>query len=64
MPPKSAVVRLDRAFSPQEMKRIRKGLVPQQMEDKWFIYWKDGDTVLSSQLDRILHLCGPFRHRR
>lgn len=41
MPAKSAVVRLDRAFSPQEMKRIRKGLVPQQMEDKWFIYWKD-----------------------
>ncbi|MFQ5430684.1 MAG: hypothetical protein ACE5E1_10275, partial [Phycisphaerae bacterium] len=25
----------------QETKRIRKGLIPKQMEDKWFIYWKD-----------------------
>ena len=23
------------------MDRIRRGLVPEQMEDKWFIYWKD-----------------------
>ncbi len=23
------------------MKYIRRGLVPEQMEDKWFIYWKD-----------------------
>lgn len=23
------------------MRRIHKGLVPQQMEDKWFIYWKN-----------------------
>lgn len=35
---------MDRTFSSQEMKRIRRGLVPEQMEDKWFIYWKD-DTL-------------------
>ncbi|MFH5803645.1 hypothetical protein [Alienimonas sp. DA493] len=28
-------------FSPQEIERIRLGLVPGQMEDKWFIYWQD-----------------------
>jgi len=37
-------IHLDRIFSPQEMKRILRGLVPEQMEDKWFIYWKD-DTL-------------------
>ena len=38
---KRTTIRLDRSFSPQEMERIRSGLVPEQMEDKWFIYWKD-----------------------
>ena len=41
LPSKSVTIRLDRSFSRQEMKRIRRGLVPEQMEDKWFIYWKD-----------------------
>ena len=41
MPSKRSTIRLDRAFSSEEMERIRRGLVPQQMEDKWFIYWKD-----------------------
>ena len=42
LPSKRTVIRLDRTFLPQEMKSIRRGLVPEQMEDKWFIYWKDG----------------------
>jgi hypothetical protein len=41
LPSKRTTIRLDRTFSSQEMKRIRRGVVPQQMEDKWFIYWKD-----------------------
>ena len=44
LPSKRITVRLDRAFSPRQMKLIRRGLVPRQMEDKWFIYWKD-DTL-------------------
>lgn len=44
LPSKRATIRLDRTFSPQEMTRIFRGLVPVQMEDKWFIYWKD-DTL-------------------
>ena len=34
-------VTLDRVFSPQDMDRIRRGVVPEAMEDKWFIYWKE-----------------------
>jgi len=44
LPSKRITVRLDRTFSAQEMRSIRKGLVPEQMEDKWFIHWKD-DTL-------------------
>ena len=41
LPAKRTPIPLDRIFLPQEMQRIRRGLVPEQMEDKWFIYWKD-----------------------
>jgi len=42
LPDKHTLVPLDRRFTAQEMQRIRMGLIPRQMEDKWFIYWCDG----------------------
>jgi hypothetical protein len=44
LPSKKTTIRLDRIFSSKEINPICKGLVPRQMEDKWFIYWKD-DTL-------------------
>jgi len=44
LPADRTTIRLDRLFSPEQMKRIRLGLVPEEMEDKWFIYWQD-DTL-------------------
>lgn len=44
LPTKRVTVCLDRRFSLAEMNSIRRGLVPEQMEDKWFVYWKD-DTL-------------------
>jgi hypothetical protein len=44
LPANTATIQLDRTFSFQEMDRIRRGLLPEQMEDKWFIYWND-DTL-------------------
>jgi hypothetical protein len=41
LPKKRVVIPLDRFFSAAEMLKIRLGLRPEQMEDKWFIYWKD-----------------------
>jgi hypothetical protein len=41
LPSQRTTIPLSRCFSPIEMQRIRMGLVPEQMEDKWFIYWKD-----------------------
>jgi hypothetical protein len=41
LPAKKTTIRLDRTFSPQEMTRIRRGFVPDGMDDRWFIYWRD-----------------------
>jgi hypothetical protein len=41
-PAERKTIALDRTFSPEEMDVIRRGFLPRQMEDKWFIYWQDG----------------------
>lgn len=40
LPPKRTTITLDGRFSSREMDRIRRGLIPEQMEDKWFVYWQ------------------------
>ena len=37
MPDEIETFTLERVFSSEEFERIRMGLVPRQMEDKWFI---------------------------
>jgi O-acetyl-ADP-ribose deacetylase len=41
MPAKRAAIPLQRRFDPEEHARLALGLIPQQMEDKWFIYLED-----------------------
>jgi hypothetical protein len=41
LPPKRTTIILDRLFSREEMEVIQRGLIPEEMEDKWFIYWKE-----------------------
>ena len=41
LPLKRTTIHLDRTFSSQEMQHIHRGVIPEQMEDKWFIFWKD-----------------------
>ncbi|MBN8854538.1 MAG: ADP-ribosylglycohydrolase family protein [Sphingobacteriales bacterium] len=41
MPDEIETFTLERVFSSEEFERIRMGLVPRQMEDKWFIYYDD-----------------------
>jgi hypothetical protein len=42
MPESRTAIRIDRIFREQEMELIKAGVVPDQMEDKWFIFWEDG----------------------
>ena len=44
LPSKRSTIQLSRTFSLKEKERIGRGLVPEQMEEKWFIYWQD-DTL-------------------
>lgn len=41
LPLKRITIPLNRSFTLSEMQRLRPGLVPEQMEDKWFIYWQN-----------------------
>lgn len=44
LPEKRRWVELSRVFDQNEMQQIRNGLVPEAMEDKWFIYF-EGSTL-------------------
>jgi hypothetical protein len=44
LPSQRSTIPVDRRFSSAEIQRLRSGLVPEEMEDKWFIYWQD-DTL-------------------
>lgn len=41
MPEQHASFPLGRTFSPEQMRQLQNGVVPEQMEDKWFIYFDD-----------------------
>ena len=40
LPPKHTTIALNRRFSPTDIHKTRMGLVPEQMEDKWLIFWE------------------------
>src|SRR5262249_61512865 len=41
MPAENERIALERDYSIEEFDRLRAGLVPQEMEDRWFIYFED-----------------------
>jgi hypothetical protein len=41
IPSERATISVERSFSLAEMDCIHRGFVPEQLEDKWFIYWGD-----------------------
>ena len=40
MPGRRSLIPVDRQFGAEEMKRIKRGVIPEAMEDKWFIYFE------------------------
>ena len=44
MPPETAVLDYSAEYSPDEFERLSRGLIPQAMEDKWFVYL-EGDVL-------------------
>ncbi len=41
LPSQRKTIPLARTFSPEEMEIICRGAIPEEMEDRWFVYWKD-----------------------
>jgi hypothetical protein len=41
LPEQHVVLSVDRVYTPEEMRLIRRGLIPEEMEDKWFIFCED-----------------------
>lgn len=41
MPDRHETIALDRLFTASELDRLRRGVIPEDMEDKWFVYWLD-----------------------
>ena len=41
MPDESQSIALDREYSMKEFDRLRAGMVPQEMEDHWFLYFEE-----------------------
>jgi hypothetical protein len=39
-PQKRSLIPVDRHFTPAEMDRIKRGVIPMEMEEKWFIFFK------------------------
>jgi len=41
LPEERTTIALDRTFSSEEMEIIRRGVLPEEMEDRWFVYWQN-----------------------
>ena len=46
MPEKNTTIQLNVAFKEEEMDAIKLGTVPQEMEEKWFIYYVESESKL------------------
>ena len=46
MPEKRTIIELNHQFSEDQMKAIRKGFAPREMEEKWFVYYEEEERKL------------------
>ncbi len=44
MPELNAAIPLGLLYHKKQLMMMRRGVIPREMEDKWFVYWKD-DTL-------------------
>lgn len=41
LPSEKGTLSIGRRFTLAEMEQVRRGCIPEQMEDKWFVYWEN-----------------------
>lgn len=64
LPASHVTLPLDRRYSPEEMERIREGLLPEEMEDKWFIFMEGDELFLHRSWTGYCVFVARFRHLR
>ena len=42
MPDRRTSITLNRRYPLEALEQIKRGVIPEEMEDKWFVYWEDG----------------------
>ena len=47
MPEKNKTVQLNVGYSDQEMEKIKFGIIPRDMDDRWFIYYGEDEETLN-----------------
>jgi hypothetical protein len=59
LPANRARLKLDRSFDAVEWDALQQGVIPEEMEDKWFIYEEGGWLNFHRSWTAILRLSGP-----
>ncbi len=54
-------IALNRRFTQNEMNCITMGLIPEEMEDKWFIYWNDDTLYFYRSWSGVCHYIVRFK---
>lgn len=61
MPKMHRVITLDLSFSAEEFQALQKGIIPRQMEDKWFIYFEDNNIYCHRSWTGFCAYIGKFK---
>ena len=64
LPKKRSLIPADRQFTPAEMNRIRQGLIPMEMEEKWFIFFKRNRLYFHRSWTAVCVYVAHFKRRR
>ncbi|WP_223257705.1 hypothetical protein [Pectobacterium peruviense] len=56
-PQQTAPLNFQALFTDAEAEQMRQGIIPKQMEDKWFIYFEDGWLRFHRSWTGFFYLC-------
>jgi hypothetical protein len=59
LPEKRAHLEISRAFTDEQMERIRQGLKPKDMDDRWFIYFEKTVSI-STVVGQVIASTSPI----
>jgi hypothetical protein len=64
LPPEKCTLSIGRRFTLAEMEQVRRGSIPEQMEDKWFVYWENNTLYFHRSWTGICIYIARFHEER